>query len=495
MKTEDKLFQERKAKLEKVHEETGILYPNNFRISHRIKDITERFKDTSSETLESSKKTFKLAGRIISLRNFGKSLFFHLQEGGDRIQAYLRKDKVDEDKFLFFKKRIDTGDIVGIEGSLFRTRTGELTLLVSNFQLLVKSLRPLPEKFHGLTDVEIRYRQRYLDLIMNKDVMRIFLLRTRLLKLIREFLEKKGFIEVETPMMHTIAGGATARPFKTYHNALDMELYLRIAPELFLKRLIVGGMERVFELNRNFRNEGISSYHNPEFTMLELYQAYATYEDLMELTEAFFSYLAENLLGRLKIEYQDKEIDLTPPWKRISFYDALREIGGISPDVLDNPEELRKLAEQHKIDPEEKPGKILAKLFDLLVEPKLIQPTFVILYPTDISPLARRNDKDPDLTDRFELFIAGLEVANGFSELNDPEDQYGRFMAQLKEKESGDEEAHPLDLDYIRALEYGLPPTAGEGIGIDRLVMLFANAYSIREVILFPLLRPEVKTR
>ncbi|MFP4657432.1 MAG: lysine--tRNA ligase, partial [Desulfonatronovibrionaceae bacterium] len=390
-------------------------------------------------------------------------------------------------------KKFDVGDIVGVRGGLFRTKTGELTVNAEEITLLSKSMRPLPEKYHGLRDVETRYRQRYLDLAVNSGSREVFMVRTKIIRLIRDFLDHKNFLEVETPMMQPIPGGATARPFSTYHNALDMQLYLRIAPELYLKRLLVGGFERVYEINRNFRNEGISTQHNPEFTMLEFYMAYADFLEMMELTEELLNYIAHNLFSTSKITYQGQEIDLTPPWTRITFYRALEKIGGLSPADYQDYDRARSLVKKHgeSAQTDEKLGKLQAKLFDLLVEPKLIQPHFIYHYPTDISPLSRRNEDNPEVTDRFELFICGREMANAFSELNDPEDQRSRFQEQLKEKESGDEEAHFMDHDYIRALEYGMPPAGGEGVGIDRLVMLFTDSSSIREVILFPLLRSE----
>jgi len=386
---------------------------------------------------------------------------------------------------------MDIGDFIGLKGSFFRTRTDELTLLADEITLLTKSLRPLPEKWHGLTDVEIRYRQRYLDLIVNDPVKEVFVLRSRILQSIRQFFIRRGFLEVETPMMQLIPGGATARPFKTYHNTLGMDLYLRVAPELYLKRLVVGGIEKVFEINRNFRNEGISIQHNPEFTMLEFYMAYATYEDLMTLTEELFNHLLQETLGRCAIEYQNQAIDFTPPWPRITLFDALKDIGGVEEDVFNDLKVAKAFAKSKDIilTNQDSLEKIWAKIFDQLVEPKLIRPTFIIGYPTKISPLSRRNDQNPDITDRFELFIAGKEIANAFTELNDPVDQLERFEHQVELRESGDDEAQFMDRDYVTALEYGLPPTAGEGIGIDRVVMLLTDSPSIRDVIFFPHMR------
>jgi lysyl-tRNA synthetase class 2 len=402
------------------------------------------------------------------------------------------KNELAQEDFDFFKKFIDIGDIIGVKGRLIKTKTGEITILVKSFKLLTKALRPLPEKYHGLKDTELRYRMRYVDLIMNPKVRELFRLRTQIIQYIRDYFISQGFLEVETPMMHPIAGGAAAKPFITYHNALDMNLYLRIAPELYLKRLIVGGFNKVFELNRNFRNEGVSSRHNPEFTMLEFYEAYATYEDLMKRTEELFYGLALEITGSPKITYQGQEIDFTPPWKRIEFLEALIELGGVPREVLFEKEKLIKFAKEKGIElnlKDPRIGKWWTKLFEELVEPKLIQPTFVIKFPVEVSPLARRSDEDPDFAERFELYIAGKEVANAFSELNDPRDQRKRFEEQLKLREIDEEIPPEIDEDFIRALEYGMPPCAGEGIGIDRVVMLFTDSPSIREVILFPHLR------
>ena len=433
-----------------------------------------------------------LAGRIVAMRKFGKATFLHIQDETGRLQVYIKQDVVGQEAYNIFKK-LDIGDIAGFKGSLFRTKTGEPTLQAISFQHISKSLRPLPEKFHGLTDVEIRYRQRYVDLIVNPEVRDTFRKRVEIIRLVRDFLVNRGFMEVETPMMQPIAGGATAKPFKTHHNALDMDLYLRIAPELYLKRLLVGGFEKVFEINRNFRNEGLSTRHNPEFTMLEFYQAYATYHDLMDLTEEMISWIAAEVTGSMQITYQGEEIDLSPPWKRYTMEEALMEIAGIEQTILNDPEKIRQLARDKGIELEATagPGKAKNELFELLVEEKLINPTFITEYPTEISPLARRNKDNPKVTDRFELFITGREIANAFSELNDPIDQKLRLEKQIAER-GDDEEIFPeLDKDFVRALEYGMPPAAGEGIGIDRLVMLLTDAPSIRDVILFPHLRPE----
>ena len=492
MDMETTVIEQRKEKI-KILRERGILaYPNDFRITHHIKDILISYGDKDAEDLEKSNEIFHLAGRIMALRAFGKAAFIHFQDATGRLQAYFRQDVLGKEQYKIFKL-LDIGDIIGIEGRLFRTKTGELTIFVNSFKLLTKSLRPLPEKYHGLRDIETRYRKRYLDLIVNQGVKEVFLNRTKAIHYIREFFIERDFIEVETPIMQIIPGGALARPFKTYHNTLGISLYLRVAPELYLKRLLVGGLERVFELNRNFRNEGIDADHNPEFTMLEFYEAYATYEDLMELTEELISSLAKNLFGRCKISYQGREIDLTPPYSRIDFLDSLLNIGNVPEEVLRDKEKIISYAQAlgAKLRPGEGVGKALAKLFEKTVEPRLIQPTFVIGYPIEVSPLARRNEKNPEIADRFELFIAGKEIANGFSELNDPEDQRQRLEAQSMKKLAGDEEAHPLDEDFITALEYGMPPAAGEGIGIDRLIMILTDSPCIRDVILFPLLRPE----
>lgn len=492
---QDNLSQVLQHRLEKAEtlKEAGVrLYPNDFRKDTEIADLCSRFKDADKDALEQLNETFHVAGRIVALRSFGKVTFLQLRDHSGRIQVFVQRDTLGTEKYKLFKK-FDVGDIVGVRGGLFRTKTDELTIKTEEIVLLSKSMRPLPEKYHGLRDVETRYRQRYLDLAVNSGSREIFIVRSRIIRLIRDFLDQKNFLEVETPMMQPIPGGATARPFSTHHNALDMQLYLRIAPELYLKRLLVGGFERVYEINRNFRNEGISTQHNPEFTMLEFYMAYAEFLELMDLTEEMFNFISTRLFNSSTISYQGQEIDLTPPWTRITFHQALQDIGGLAPEDYQDWETARNLVKKHgeNVQVGEKLGKLQAKLFDILVEPKLIQPHFIYHYPTDISPLSRRNEKNPDVTDRFELFICGREMANAFSELNDPFDQRGRFQQQLQEKESGDEEAHFMDNDYLRALEYGMPPAGGEGIGIDRLVMLFTDSASIREVILFPLLRSE----
>ena len=495
MSEESQVLKARRAKAEELEAKGIPLFPNNFRPEDRAGAIKEIFADYDQEKLEKLSATFKVAGRLMARRDFGKAVFAHLQDETGRIQVFFKKDELGPEKFKLFKKYFDLGDIIGVEGPLFRTKTGELTILAKDVVLVTKAFRPLPEKYHGLQDVELRYRRRYLDLIMNERVREIFRTRTMIVQYLRNYFSSQGFLEVETPMMQTIPGGATARPFKTYHHALDRELYLRIAPELYLKRLLVGGFERVFELNRNFRNEGISVQHNPEFTMLEFYEAYATYEDLMRRTEEIFLGLSKELFGGPRITYQGEEIDFTPPWPRIPYKQALIELGGVPEEVLSSREKVIAFAREREIKIDEREpvlAKLWAKLFDALVEPKLIQPTFIVAFPVDISPLARRNEEDPTVADRFELFIAGREIANAFSELNDPRDQRARFEEQLRRRLEDDPEIHPeIDEDFIRALEHGMPPAAGEGIGIDRVVMLFTDSPSIREVILFPHLRPE----
>lgn len=475
-------------------EDAGIpLHPDGFEKKHDAGALRAEFEAYGSDELAEIVDTFICAGRIISHRSFGKVAFFHIMDRTGRIQCYASREKMGAEPYAVFKK-FDIGDIVGVKGKLFRTKTGELTLNCESVTLLSKSFRSLPEKYNGLTNVEIRYRQRYLDLIVNPKVREIFRKRTRIIREFRTFMEDHSFVEVETPMLHPIAGGATAKPFSTHHNALDMQLYLRIAPELYLKRLIVGGFEKVFEINRSFRNEGISVRHNPEFTMCEFYWAYATFHDLMDFTEALIGHITQEVCKTTKITYQGTDIDLTPgTWQRLTFYESLEKIGGHKPEFYNDFDKVKAYVRENgeKILTTDKLGKLQAKLFDLDVEPKLIQPTFVYLYPTEISPLSRRNKENPNLTDRFEFFVAGREMANAFSELNDPVDQRMRFEEQVREKEAGDDEACNMDEDYLRALEYGMPPTAGEGVGIDRLVMLLTDSPSIREVILFPLLKPE----
>jgi len=486
MEKTSELIQKRYEKLNGLRERQIQLFPNDFKVSHSIRDI-QGLIDNEPKALKDESRIFAVAGRVMAINRFGKAAFIRFKDRSGQLQAYIRKDKIGDEAYHLFKQ-LDVGDFVGLCGVLFQTKTGEWTLLANEFRLLCKTLRPLPEKFHGLKDPEKRYRQRYLDLIMNADVRELFIKRSRVIQEIRNFFLDRDFLEVETPMMQPIPGGAEAEPFKTHHNALGMDLYLRIAPELYLKRLVVGGFERVFEINRNFRNEGISTQHNPEFTMLEFYQAYATHVDLMELTEQLFAKVAQAVIGSTQISYQGNSIELAGPWRRLSLHSALVDIGGIDSELLNNKEGLLEFAAKNeiKITKTGKLGKIVTKLFDALVEPQLIQPTFITNYPAEVSPLSRRSDQQPTLTERFELFIAGSEIANGFSELNDPIDQRERFIQQVKSREAGDENAHQMDEDYIEALEYGMPPTAGEGIGIDRLVMLLTDSISIREVILFP---------
>ena len=489
---ESELLKKRREKIDSLKTDGIDLYPNDVQVGQTTASVRERFGQMAEEELENVTERFTLAGRLMAVRDFGKGAFISIQDRTGRLQAFLRKNQIGDKAFSLFK-RLDIGDIIWISGRVFKTKTGELTVDVeeNGIRLLAKSLHPLPEKWHGLTDVEIRYRQRHLDLIVNPEVRTVFQKRSRIISLIRRFMEERDFLEVETPMMQPKAGGAVARPFRTFHNALGMNLFLRIAPELYLKRLITGGMERVFEINRNFRNEGISTFHNPEFTMMEFYQAYATYEDLMTMTEELITFVAENLFGSLTFCYQGNRIDLTSPWQRTTVRDAVIAYGGMEAAVLDDPGRMaahaRKLGiEVKSTDP---PGKVMMAIFDETVEKNLIQPTFVTHYPVDVSPLSRRSTADPTLADRFELYICGREIANAFSELNDPADQRQRFEMQLAQREAGDMEAHEMDEEYIAALECGMPPTAGEGIGIDRLVMLFTDSASIRDVILFPLLR------
>ncbi|AGW12345.1 lysine--tRNA ligase [Megalodesulfovibrio gigas] len=491
----NEVIKNRVAKACTLLDEGTPLFPNSFRKDTAVADVEARFGQQDAEALALVEETFTLAGRIVGLRSFGKLAFFHLLDATGKLQICAQRDVLGTDQYSLFKK-FDIGDIVGVAGRLFRTKTGELTLDATAVQLVTKSFRPLPEKYHGLKDVEIRYRQRYVDLIVTERTREIFAARTTIVKELRRFLDERGFLEVETPMMQAIAGGATAKPFLTHHNALDMQLFLRIAPELYLKRLLVGGFEKVYEINRNFRNEGISTQHNPEFTMLEFYWAYADYRKLMDLTEEMFARVATAVTGSPVITYQGQQVDLTPgAWKRLSFHESLEQVGGYSPELFTNYDKLKAFIRERgeKVIAGEKLAKLQAKLFDLGVEPKLIQPHFIYGYPTDISPLSRKSEADPSITDRYELFITGRELANAFSELNDPMDQRQRFAEQMAEKAAGDDEAMPLDEDYLRALEYGMPPAAGQGVGIDRLTMLLTDSPSIREVILFPLLRPEAE--
>jgi len=490
MRDINELVEQRLKKLEELRQEGIEPFGSSYDAENHASDLLNKFDAASRETLETNPVSCSIAGRIVSMRDFGKAAFAHIQDITGKIQVYFKKDILREKQSLL--KKLDIGDIIGLKGKLFRTRTNELTVEVEDFVLLSKSLRPLPEKWHGLKDIETRYRQRYVDLIVNAEVRQIFAVRSAIIKTMRDFLESKDFIEVETPMMQQIPGGATARPFKTHHIALGVDLYLRIAPELYLKRLLVGGFERVYELNRNFRNEGISTKHNPEFTMLEFYIAYRDYNFMMSLTEEIITFIARKILGTLKIPYGDTSIDITPPWPRIPMLEALLQ-KGIPSEVLNDRGKAREWAKAHAIEIEGDVslGKILDEIFKEFVEPDLIKPTFIIDYPVELSPLAKRKKENPELTERFELFIGSQEIANAFSELTDPIDQGERFTRQVEEKAKGDEEAQQMDEDFIRALEYGMPPAAGEGIGIDRLVMLLTNSQSIRDVILFPQLKPE----
>ncbi|MBP6940892.1 MAG: lysine--tRNA ligase [Syntrophorhabdaceae bacterium] len=473
---------------EKGLRDLGIeTYPQDRGPYTTTEDVEKRFGAVPHDELEKGEERLSVAGRIMAFRDFGKSAFMHIQDRKGRLQVYVRKDVLKTPGYDVFKK-FDICDIVGVRGKVFKTKTGELTILAEDMKLLTKSLRPLPEKWHGLKDVEERYRKRYLDLIVNEKVREVFTKRARIIEFIRRYFIARDFIEVETPMMHVIPGGAVAKPFITHHNALGMDLFLRIAPELYLKRLVVGGFERVFEINRNFRNEGISVRHNPEFTMLEFYMAYATYEDLMALTEEMVSSLVHELFGSYTVTYSGREIDFSTPWRRMTMEEALRELGDFDLSLISDAGRLASFAKDLEIEGVEKDtkGKLITKIFEELCEKKLVQPTFITHYPVEVSPLAKRSMEHPDITERFELYISGMEIANGFNELNDPADQKERFLEQIKDKEEG----VMMDEDYITALEYGLPPTAGEGIGIDRLTMLLTDSPSIREVIFFPLLRP-----
>jgi lysyl-tRNA synthetase class 2 len=484
----------RKQKLAKLKDSGAVVYPNDFKPTHSASEIVARYGEASDEDLNAAPRDIRIAGRVMAIRRMGKASFFHLQDRRSRLQVYVQQNKLGEEAYALFRS-LDLGDIVGVWGRLFRTRTKELTLDVDGLRLITKCLRPLPEKWHGLADIEARYRQRYLDLMVNPDVREVFEKRSRIIRLLRRFFEERDFLEVETPMMQSIPGGAAARPFITHHNTLDMELYLRVAPELFLKRLLVGGFEKVFELNRNFRNEGISVRHNPEFTMLEFYQAYATFDDLMQLTEELFVCLAKEVVGSLTLAYGDHLVDLTPPWRRLTIPEAIMRHGGATENDVRSLEGLNNFAKRKgvRVDSSAPYGNALVEVFEQVAEAQLIQPTFMTGYPIEVSPLARKNDQNPTLVDRFELYIAGRELANAFSELNDPGDQRQRFMEQMEARKAGDDSANPTDDDYVRALEYGMPPAAGEGIGIDRLVMLLTNSPSIRDVILFPLLRSQPK--
>lgn len=494
------LIQVRRAKLDEFRARGINPYLNRFKVSANIGNIIRDYSPSSKEELDQKVIEVTIAGRIMTRRKHGKTTFCNIRDGFGEIQIYVKKDDIGEEPYDLFEK-FDIGDFIGVTGKISRTKMGELTLFSREVKLLTKSLLPLPEKWHGLKDVELRYRQRYVDLIANPEVKKVFVYRSKIIHAIRQFLTERDYLEVETPMMQPIPGGATARPFKTFHNALDMELYLRVAPELFLKRLVVGGMDRVFEINRNFRNEGISTEHNPEFTMLEFYTAYADYRDLMDLTEELFRYIAQGVFGTQVfactseengVEHEDT-IDFSKPFRRFTFRDSLIEVGEIPSSVVDDPAKAVEFSLANKVvlTKKDSPGKVLGKLFDHFVEPKLVQPTFITDYPLELSPLSKKKEDDPSLVERFELFIARKEIANAYTELNDPIDQKLRFEEQVEQRVSGDDEAHWMDHDFVRALEYGLPPTAGEGIGIDRLTMLFTNSQSIRDVILFPQLKKE----
>ncbi len=490
--TEDELIAQRREHLQTLRD-AGVAYRNDFKRDSLAGQLHDKYGESAKEDLDEKKIQVSIAGRMMSRRIMGKASFAHLQDMSGQIQIFVRKDDVCEETYNDFKQ-CDLGDILAIKGRLFVTKTGELSIHVEEFTILVKSLRPLPEKFHGLTDQETRYRQRYLDLMTNDETRKVFSIRSKTINYIRSYLDGCGFVEVETPMMHPVPGGATARPFKTHHNALDMDLYLRIAPELYLKRLVVGGVEKVFEINRSFRNEGLSPRHNPEFSMLEFYQAYADYEDLMDLTEDLLRKLVENIFNEKSISYQGKSYDLGVPFARMSVFESILKFNsGLNEDDINDLERIRNTAKKLEIPYEENfgLGKIQIEIFEKTVESKLADPIFITAYPKEVSPLARSNNENPFLTDRFELFIGGREIANGFSELNDPDDQAERFKKQVESKEAGDNEAMHYDADYITALEYGMPPTAGEGIGIDRLVMLLTDSPTIRDVILFPHMRPK----
>jgi lysyl-tRNA synthetase, class II len=488
---ENHLIAERRAKLAKLRER-GVAFPNDFRRNALAADLLTAYGEKTPEALEAEAVPASVAGRMRVKRVMGKASFVKLEDSSGAIQIFLQRETLGDvyDDF----KTWDVGDIVGAAGVLFKTKTGELSVRVERLVLLTKSLRPLPDKWHGIADTEMRYRQRYVDLIMNEETRRVFEARSRIVKYLRAFLDSRGFLEVETPMLHPIPGGAAARPFKTHHNALDVGMFLRIAPELYLKRLTVGGFERVYEINRNFRNEGVSTKHNPEFTMLELYQAYADYNDLMEMIESLFQGVADTLLGSRKLIYQGAEYDLSKPFARMTIEEIiLANNPDLDPMSLRDASYLRRVCDQMKIahKPGDGPGKLQIEIFEKTGEHTLLQPTFAYAYPAEVSPLSRRNDRDPFITDRWEFFIGGRELANGFSELNDAEDQAQRFKDQVERKDAGDEEAMYYDADYVRALEYGMPPTAGLGLGVDRMVMLFTNSPSIRDVLLFPHMRPE----
>jgi lysyl-tRNA synthetase class 2 len=480
----------RRNKLDELRELGVDPFGKKYERTHLAKGILDAYAEKTKEELESLAVEVSIAGRIMQKRGMGKASFAHIQDISGKIQIYVRKDTLDETKYKAFDI-LDIGDLVGIQGVVFKTQTGETSIKVHSLEVLSKSLYPLPEKFHGLKDVETRYRQRYIDLIMNHEVKETFILRSKIIQSMRRYLDSKGYLEVETPTLHAIAGGAAARPFITHHNALDTQLFMRIAIELHLKRLIVGGMEKVYEIGRVYRNEGTSTRHNPEFTMIELYEAYADYKDIMRLTEDLIVHIAEEVLGKTQIMYQEQEINLSTPWARISMVDAIKQVVGVDFSQIMSDEQAHSLAKEHRVsvEPGMTFGHIVNQFFEAFVEETLIQPTFITGHPVAISPLAKKNEQDPRFTDRFELFIVAREHANAFTELNDPIDQRERFEGQLLEREQGNDEAHMMDEDFIRALEYGLPPTGGLGIGVDRLVMLLTDAPSIRDVLLFPQMR------
>jgi lysyl-tRNA synthetase class 2 len=481
----------RQEKFQKLVREGVDPFPHNVETTHTVTEVVAQFPQLTKEELEAKKIQVRVPGRIVSIRQMGRATFFHISDSRAKLQAYLREDTAGAKAYGLFSL-FDIGDWIAVTGILFKTRTGELTVLCGAFTFLAKCFHPLPEKWHGLQDVELRYRRRYLDLVMNPEVGDVFRVRSAIISLIRRFFDGRGYLEVETPMMHAIPGGALARPFITHHNALDIDLYLRIAPELYLKKLVVGGLEKVYEINRNFRNEGIDSEHNPEFTMLEFYEAYCDYNDMMNLTEELLSELSRALLGKEEFPYGEHVISLKKPFPRIKFMDALSHYSGLAPGRFDDRKGIMEFA--MALAPEKKPstyGKAIDIIFDKHVKPQIVQPTFIINPPKEVSPLAKAARDNPEEAARFELMIAGMEIANAFSELTDPAEQRTRFEEQAEQRKKGDEESHPIDMDYVQALEYGLPPTGGEGIGIDRLAMLFANRKSIREVILFPLLRPK----
>jgi len=489
------ILAQRLTKLDAMREK-GQAFPNDFRRENISDDLHKLYDAKSKEELEELAVEVSVAGRMMTRRIMGKASFATLQDMGGQVQVYVARDNLAEGFYNTEFKKWDLGDIVGAKGVLFKTKTDELSIKVSEIRILTKALRPLPDKFHGLSDTEACYRQRYLDLIANEESRKTFILRNKIVNAIRTYLNDRQFMEVETPMLQAIPGGATARPFETFHNALDLPMYLRIAPELNLKRLVVGGFERVFEINRSFRNEGVSTRHNPEFTMIEFYQAYADYIDLMNLTEDMLRTITENVLGSSIVKYGEEEFDFGKPFVRLTMKESILEYNeGIEAAELDNMEGLKALAKRLDIHIKDSwgEGKVLTEIFEETAEHKLMQPTFITAYPAEVSPLARRSDDNPDVTDRFEFFVGGRELANGFSELNDAQDQAQRFMDQVAQKESGDDEAMFYDADYITALEHGLPPTAGEGIGIDRLVMLFTDSHTIRDVLLFPHMRPQAK--